>query len=138
MSVPKASTLEPVLQEFIDGTIHNCNFDHTQHIFVIWSLVKRQGTLPAISTFQSNLKRITQAEGAPEKYHATITHALGITVGERVAANPDQGWSDFADTNPDLFQWPSPLLEQLYPNGELDSAVARTEFVLPGGDPSRT
>ncbi len=129
--MPKASTLEPVLQEFIDGTIHNCDFSHHQHVFVIWSLVKRQGTLSAISLFQENLKRITEAEGAPEKYHATITHALGVTVGELIAANPAATWEEFANANSELFEWPSPLLSRLYPNGELETPEARSGFVLP-------
>lgn len=132
MTVPEASTLEPVLQEFIDRTIHNCNFSHHQHVFVIWSLVKRLGTLPAISLFEENLKRITEAEGAPEKYHATVTHALGVAVGELIAGAPDASWEEFAEANPELFEWPSPLLERMYPKGELETDEARVRFVLPG------
>lgn len=128
---PLVSELESVLASFEDGTIDNCNFSHTGHLFVIWSLVNRRGTLAAISTFESCLKRITEAEGAPEKYNATITHALGIIVGERVASAPGGEWSDFVDANPDLFEWPNPVLTNLYPNDELYSDEARASFLLP-------
>ena len=123
--------LAELVESFQDGTIDNCDFGHPEHLYVIWSLVSSLGTLPAVSRFQTCLKAITEAEGAPEKYHATITHALGIIVGERVAAAPDLPWDDFVAANPDLFDWPSTLLKSLYPNGELGTDEARATFVLP-------
>ncbi len=131
ISEPNTAELAGLVESFEDGTIDNCNFSHHEHIFVIWSLVRTHGTLLAISKFETCLKRITEAEGAPEKYHATITHALGITVGERVAADPERKWENFVDANPDLFEWPSSLLSGLYPNGELDVSAAREAFMLP-------
>lgn len=132
--VPDASTLGGLVESFEDGTIDNCNFSHPEHLFVIWSLVRSRGTLPAVAQFETCLRRITEAEGHPEKYHATITHALGITVGERIAAAPDLSWQEFAEANSDLFEWPNPMLSSLYPNGELDSDEARATFVLPQSD----
>ena len=90
--LPAAEELQGLVASFEDGTIDNCNFSHPEHLFVIWSLVRSHGTLPALSRFQECLKRITEAEGHPEKYHATITHALAIIVGERVAAARDVDW----------------------------------------------
>ncbi len=125
------SELAELVASFEDGTIDNCEFSHPEHIHVIWSLVRSRGTLGGIAQFETCLKRITEAEGHPEKYHATITHALGIVMGERVAARPDDEWVAFMDANPDLFEWPSSLLKELYPNGELDTPEARARFVLP-------
>ena len=130
-SIPAADDLAGLVESFEDGTIDNCNFSHPEHIFVIWSLVRSRGTLPAVAQFESCLKRITEAEGHPEKYHATITHALGVLVGERVAIAPDLDWDGFVVANPDLFDWPNTTLSSLYPNGELDTAEARSRFVLP-------
>lgn len=120
-----------LVESFEDGTIDNCEFSHPEHLFVIWSLVHRRGTLGAVARFASCLKRITEAEGHPEKYHATVTHALGILVGERVAASPGSDWEAFTADNPDLFEWPNVMLQALYPDGLLDSAEARAEFLLP-------
>lgn len=120
-----------LVESFEDGTIDNCNFSHPEHLYVIWSLVKGHGTLPAISRFRTQLKKITEAEGHPEKYHATVTHALGVIMGERVAVMPDASWDDFAAANADLFGWPNAMLDAMYPNGELDTPEARATFILP-------
>lgn len=130
-SLPPVEELQGLVGSFEDGTIDNCNFSHHEHLFVIWSLVKTHGTLPAVAQFAACIKRITHDGGHPEKYHATVTHALGILVGERIAASPDLDWAAFAEANTDLFEWPNPMLESLYPNGELDTDLARSEFVLP-------
>ena len=130
-AIPNAADLRGLVESFEDGTIDNCNFSHPEHIFVIWSLVRSRGTLPAVAQFETCLRRITEAEGHPEKYHATVTHALGIAVGERVAAAPELEWSEFAAANSDLFEWPNSTLASLYPNGELDTDEARSQFVLP-------
>ncbi len=126
-----ATTLEGLVESFENGTIDNCNFSHLEHLFVIWSLVRSRGTLRAIGQFQHCLRRITEAEGHPEKYNATITHALGITVGERIAAAPDLDWGGFVAANGDLFEWPNAMLSSLYPDGELQTDLARSSFVLP-------
>ena len=126
-----ASERVELVASFEDATIDNCNFSHTEHLYVIWSLVKSRGTLGAVSRFASCLKRITEAEGHQEKYHATVTHALGILVGERVAAAPDLDWEGFVETNQDLFEWPNGLLNSMYPEGALDSPEAKASFVLP-------
>ena len=134
----KAQELRELVDAFEDGTIDNCNFSHPEHIYVIWSLIHSRGVLRGISQFETCLRRITEAEGHPEKYHATITHALGITVGERVAAAPDLDWLEFAAANGDLFEWPNALLSSLYPRGELDSEDARSRFVLPAPGAGRS
>jgi len=126
-----ADELAELVASFEDGTIDNCQFSHPEHIHVIWSLVRSRGTLGGVARFEDCLKRITEAEGHPEKYHATITHALGILAGERVAANPHATWDEFSAENDDLFEWPSSLLASMYPNGELDTPEARARFVLP-------
>ena len=120
-----------LVESFENGTIDNCNFSHAEHLHVIWSLVRSRGTLGGVAQFAKCLIRITEDDGTPEKYHATITHALGILVGERVATAPDQEWDGFVESNPDLFEWPNSLLASMYPAEVLDSDEARTRFVLP-------
>ena len=122
---------EEIVASFEDGTLANCSFGHADHLFVIWSLVRLHGTLGALARFEAGIRRVTIAGGVPEKYHATVTHALGVIVGERVVATPGATWDDFASANPDLFEWPSPVLAELYPNGILDTADARAHFLLP-------
>jgi len=127
------SELTELVASFENGTIDNCEFSHPAHIHVIWSLVRSRGTLGGVAQFERCLKRIMEAEGHPEKYHATITYALGILVGERVAADPHQNWDDFMASNADVFEWPSGLLTELYPNDELESPESRARFIPPSG-----
>lgn len=121
-----------LVASFEDGTLHNCDFSHTEHLYVIWALVRSHGTLGALARFEAGIKKVTAAAGVPEKYHATVTHALAILVGERAAALPDASFDEFVAANEDLFQWPSPLLESIYSPELLDTADARSQFVLPG------
>lgn len=122
-----------VLAEFEAGTLDNSTFGHHDHVRVIWSYVHAYGTLEALARFESGLKRITAAAGHPEKYHATITHAFAFLVGERVAEQGPLNWAEFAEANPDLFEWPNSTLRRLYPGDVLHSPAARRTFVLPSG-----
>ena len=121
-----------IVSSFENGTLHTCDFSHADHLFVIWSLVRAHGTLGALSRFEAGIKKVTATAGEPGKYHATVTHALGILVGERVGAAPGGTWEEFVAANGDLFEWPSPVLASLYPDGLLDTPEAKEHFVLPG------
>lgn len=123
---------EEIVASFEDGTLHTCDFSHADHLFVVWSLVKSHGTLGGLARFEAGIKKVTAAAGVPEKYHATVTHALAILVGEEVARAPTASWDDFVAGNGGLFEWPSPVLASIYPDGLLDSPEAREHFVLPG------
>ena len=123
---------EEIVASFEDGTLHNCDFGHADHLFVIWSLVRSHGTLGGLARFEAGIKKVTAAAGVPEKYHATVTHALAILVGERVAGSPDASWEDFVAGNGELLEWPSPILASLYSAEMLDSPAAREHFMLPG------
>jgi hypothetical protein len=124
---------ETLVEDFEAGIIDNSMFGHADHVFVIWSLIRRHGTLEAVRRFETSLKRITADAGHPEKYNATITHALGFLTAERFDEHPSLEWDDFVRRNPDLLQWPNELLNRLYPNGSLRTERARRSFVLPGG-----
>ena len=75
--------------------------------------IHRHGTLEALRRFETSLKSITIASGHPEKYNATITHALCFLTAQRIDENPSLDWDDFALDNPDLLQWPNEQLARL-------------------------
>lgn len=125
---------DTLVDDFEAGTIDNATFRHADHVFVIWTLIHRHGTLEAVRRFETSLKSITIADGHPEKYNATITHALGFLTAQRIDEKPSLGWDDFALHNPDLLQWPNEQLARLYPNGSLHTGQARRTFILPRGD----
>ena len=119
------------MESFEAGTIDNSTFSHTDHVFVIWSLIHAHGTLEAIRRFENSLKRITVADGHPDKYNATITYALGFLTAECIAQDPPLDWDRFAHSNPDLLQWPNKRLSSLYPDGTMFTEQARRTFILP-------
>lgn len=98
---------------------------------MIWALNHAYGTLETLGRFEAGLRRIAAAAGHPEKYHATITHAFGFLVADRIAGQGPMSWDDFEAANPDLFEWPNETLARLYPADVLASAAARRHFVLP-------
>jgi hypothetical protein len=124
-------TSATVVSDFEAGTIDNTTFGHIDHVRVIWEFTHAYGTLEAVRRFEAGLKRITAAAGHPEKYHATITHAFGFLVGQRVAEQGALSWTDFVGANPDLFEWPNGALARMYPDDALHNEAARTTFVLP-------
>ncbi|MCP4903276.1 MAG: hypothetical protein GY906_40460 [bacterium] len=126
---------DTLVERFEAGTIDNSKFSHTEHVYVVWSLIHTHGPLEAICRFETSLQRITSEAGHPEKYNATITYALGFLTAERIAEDQSLTWDDFAHNNPDLLTWPNEQLARLYPDGSMLTERARRMFILPGGNP---
>lgn len=122
-----------LVSDFEWGSIDNSTFGHRDHVRVIWQFVHAYGTLEAVARFETGLKRITAAAGQPSKYHATITHAFGFLVAQRIAEQGALNWDGFVEANPDLFDWPNTALQRLYPDHLLQSPIARLTFILPTG-----
>ncbi|MEJ2085192.1 MAG: hypothetical protein P8Y44_05860, partial [Acidobacteriota bacterium] len=88
--------------------------------------------LEAIEHYTNGLKRFAAANGAPEKYHETITWAYLLIIHQRMAhSDPDESWEDFAAANSDLMDWSPNILEKYYRRETLASDTARLIFVLP-------
>jgi hypothetical protein len=117
--------------DFETSHIDNSTFSHTEHVYVIWTLIHTHGTLEAIRRFELALKRITTEAGRPEKYNATITYALAFLVAERITEHPLASWDDFAARNSDLLTRPNSALTRPYSPETLHSPKARQSFVLP-------
>jgi hypothetical protein len=97
---------------------------------VAWFYLTHAPLLTAIARFRAGLQRISAAKGKPDRYHETITIALLLLIVER-RGGAAESWEAFAARNPELLQWPCPLLERLYAREVLDSPRARDVFVLP-------
>ena len=54
-----------------------------------------------------------------------------LVINERMADDDTDDFETFADANPDLFEWPSPLLTKHYRGATLESERARRTFVFP-------
>jgi hypothetical protein len=99
---------------------------------VAWTYLGQLPLLEAAETFVANLKRFAAAQGKPERYHETITLACLFLIHDRIVARGRGAtWDGFAEANPDLLRWPSPVLARYYSRDVLDSDAARLHFRWP-------
>ena len=55
-----------------------------------------------------------------------------LVIHDRMQRAPEvASFEEFARTNPDLFEWPSPILARYYTPETLNSPLARTTFLMP-------
>jgi hypothetical protein len=121
-------TDEQLVRAFEAASIEE--FPHAAHVRVAWWYVTHTPLLTAMARFRAGLQRVSAAKGKPERYHETITIALLLLIVER-RGSAGESWDAFAARNPELLQWPCPLLDRLYARDVLDSPRAREVFVLP-------
>ncbi len=133
MSAPNGPpTGEDLVRDFESCSLAPAAFGHRQHVEVAWHYVRDRSLIDALAGFCSGIQRFAASAGAADKYHETITWALMLVIHERVQRSPPgTSFDDFARTNPDLFEWPSPVLARYYNPETLDSALARKTFLMP-------
>lgn len=120
-----------LLAGFEAASLPDGAFRHQEHVRVAWLFVTRFGLPEAIPRFVEALQRLAFAKGAPQLYHATITWAYLLLIGERVARGRGRDWPEFAAANPDLLTWNPSLLDRYYTRDVLWSDLARRTFVMP-------
>ena len=121
-----------LVRRFEDGTLPD--FPHEAHVRVGWAYASTRPLLEAVACMGDGIRRMAASQGAPDKYHETITWAFMFLIHERVAraridGHVDDAWDAFARANADLFE--RKLLGRYYSPEALGSAVARRTFVLP-------
>jgi hypothetical protein len=121
-----------LLQAFEACSLPEEEFHHTTHIRVAWLYLQHMELPTALQTFVTGLRRYATSLGKGDLYHETITYAYLFLIHERMhRLERPHAWTTFQQHNPDLFVYPSPLLEQLYRPETLSSDFARQIFVLP-------
>ncbi len=123
-----------LLQAFEDCSLPEGEFRHATHIRVAWLYLQQMELPSAIQTFVTGLRRYATSLDKADLYHETITYAYLFLVHERIhRLELPHTWEAVQQLNPELFVYPSPLLEQLYRPETLSSDFARQIFVLPDG-----
>jgi hypothetical protein len=108
------------------------SFHHREHVRVVWLYLQRYSVLETLARFSENLKRFAAANGKSNLYHETITWSYVFLINERMERNGEgAGWDDFAESNPDLFDWKPGILASYYSEQTLGSELARKTFVFP-------
>jgi len=123
---------EALLARFEDATLPGRSFHHADHVRVVWEYLERFPPAEAQARFTAALRRYATANGAPEKYHETITLLYFFLIVERrERLGNGHPWEAFAAAAPDLLAWKNGLLERYYRPETLASELARRVFVLP-------
>ncbi|HEY0871320.1 MAG TPA: hypothetical protein VGD55_13045 [Acidothermaceae bacterium] len=104
-------------------------FGHRQHIHLTWLAVTSCGTPRAIVLVSEGIQRTARYEGAPQKYHATVSRAWVELVGHHVEAHPDADFDGFAEQNAALLD--KRLLMRFYSPATLAAEPARSGWVEP-------
>jgi len=118
-----------LLRGFEHGTLEGGAFHHAEHIRVAWLYLGELEPVEALDRYVANIKEFARINGAPEKYHETITWAYLLLIRERL--EPGETWEEFVERNGDLMDWQDSILARYYSPELLGSEVARQRFVFP-------
>lgn len=106
---------------------------HADHLRVAWVYLQREPFGLAGQRFSTGLRRFALSRGAPMLFHETITWAyLALLAERRHVLGPESTFDDVRNGWPELFDHRSGALRALYRAEDLDSALAREVFLLPG------
>lgn len=105
------------------------HFGHRQHVQLTWLAVRRWGTQEAIALVSDGIQATARYQGAPQKYHATISRAWVELVGHHVAEDDAEDFESFAAHHVALLD--KRLLGRFYRSATLAGAEARTGWVEP-------
>jgi hypothetical protein len=109
-------------------------FGHRQHVQLTWLAVRRHGTTAAIALVSDGIQRTARYQGAPQKYHATVSRAWVELVGHHAADGED--FAAFVERCPELMD--KRLLSRHYRSSTLASEPARRGWLEPDLEPLPT
>ena len=122
-------TVEEELRALEEGRIDPKKFPHREHVRLGFEMLRRYSFAEAAARVTRGLRAITAKVGRPEVYNETITVAFLALIGERLALQSPNEWSEFISANSDLGD--KNILERWYESAELKSEIARKTFCLP-------
>lgn len=105
-------------------------FDHRGHLRAGFLYLRRHDFPGACVAMKSAVRGFARSLGRDGLYHETLTIAYLALIAERlVEETPDLTFDRFLERYPELTS--REYFERYYPRGTLDTAEARTTFVLP-------
>ncbi|WP_216901936.1 hypothetical protein [Nocardia alni] len=120
---------DPYTDLLTEVTADAGRFGHRQHLHLTYLAVRRYGTPRAIELVSDGIQRTARYQGAPRKYHTTVSRAWVELVGHHVIDTTADDFDTFIDHNPALLD--KRLLTRFYRTTTLASPAARTGWVEP-------
>ena len=115
-------------------TLAESEFGHASHVRAAYLYLQLGDFAIALQRLRDAISRFATHAGKPGRYHETVTVAYLALIQQHIAERGRGGsWERFALDNPELFD--CKLLLQYYSQGQLDSDLARRQFLLPHRTP---
>jgi hypothetical protein len=124
-------TDEELVRAFESATLPADHFTHRAHVRVAWWYLTRYPIGESLTRFTTALKRFAARLDKAGLYHETVTIAYVLLIAERLGGSPAASWDDFSAAHPDLLTTRPSILERYYDEATLQSARARSGFVMP-------
>ena len=123
-------TDEEFLRALESCELPESDFGHAAHVRATYLYLHSGDFVVALERIRRAIRSYARHLGKPDRYHETITVAYVALIQQHICERGDSGgWAAFARDNAALFQ--PDLLLQFYPQGQLESELARRVFLLP-------
>ena len=123
---------EAFLAAFETCTLDPALFDHRSHLRLALLHLQAQGLGATATTLPRRIQRYATHLGAPEKFHATLTHALLELVQKRLTLMPPgTPWEAVLAAHPDLERDALALVHERHSQAQLATAEARQRALPP-------
>ena len=137
-------THKAFLKAFESATLARSGWNHDAHVRMAWLYLGRFRFDVALAKAKAGIRKLNEAFAAAhvgqcrpaEKtpgYHDTLTVAFFRLIAARLEVG--EGFPDFRERNPDLFDRSLSVVRKHYTKKLLFSAAARAEFVEPNRTP---
>ena len=122
---------DPLVKAFEAASVDPAAFHHREHLYAAWCYLRVLAPEDALARYVHHLRKLATALSVPHKFHATITWAYLVLLHDAMEGSPGASFDELVDKNPALFDYRAGTLYQYYEREQLDSAEARSRFVLP-------
>lgn len=121
---------------FEDLSLPSAAFDHRGHMRLALLTLARDGFEVTAVRLPQSIQRYATHLGAPEKFHATLTHALlHLLEAERRAQGSERNWEALLEGAPALSQDALALVHRHHSPTQLAKASARETIQPPDRAP---
>lgn len=131
-SRPKRLDHRALVSGIAAATLPPDDFGHREHVQLAWIYLRERPLLGALRAVCDAIEGFAVANGAPAKFHATVTWAYTLLIAERLRDAPrDEDFDTFLARNPELLRHRPSVLDAWYSPACLASETARAGVVLP-------
>jgi hypothetical protein len=122
---------DPLVVAFESAAVDPTQFHHREHLYVAWCYLRALPLEDALARYVCHLRRLANALGVPEKFHATITWAYVVLLHDAMERSRGASFDALLIENPALLNHQAGALYAHYDRAQLDTEEARRRFVLP-------